>query len=156
MIGIHDYDDQPARIAKRYHIDEIEARLFEFERPGGRILRLGEVGVDRQPIVLTEFGGIALRNDDGRTWGYSVCRTEEELLERYTALLEAVRQLSSLAGFCYTQFTDTFQEANGLLYANRTPKIPLDKAALATSGFTPDETDPSVLHWRNRLMELQK
>jgi beta-galactosidase/beta-glucuronidase len=156
MIGIHDYDDQPGRIAKRYGIDEIEARLFEFERPGGRMLRLGEVGVDRQPIVLTEFGGIALHDDDGRTWGYSVCRTAEELLERYTAILEAVRPLSSLAGFCYTQFADTFQEANGLLYADRTPKIPLDKAALATSGFTPDETDPSVLHWRNRLMELQK
>jgi hypothetical protein len=105
---------------------------------------------------LTEFGGIALRDDDGRTWGYSVCRTPEELLERYTALMEAVRSLSSLAGFCYTQFTDTFQEANGLLYANRTPKIPLDNAAFATSGFTPDEKDPSVLHWRNRLMELQK
>jgi hypothetical protein len=156
MIGIHDYDDQPARIAKRYGIDEIEARLFEFERPGGRMLRLGEVGVDRQPIVLTEFGGIALHDDDGHTWGYSVCRTAKELLERYSAILEAVRPLSSLAGFCYTQFADTFQEANGLLYANRTPKIPLDKAALATSGFTPDETDPSVLHWRNRLMELQK
>jgi hypothetical protein len=42
-----------------------------------------------------------------------------------------------------------------LLYANRTPKISLDSAALATSGFTPDEKDPSVLLWRNRLMELQ-
>lgn len=156
MIGIHDYDDQATRIAKRYHIDEIEARLFEFERPGGRMLRLGQGVVDRQPIVLTEFGGIAVGDHDGRTWGYSVCRTADELLERYTSILDAVRSLSSLAGFCYTQFTDTFQEANGLLYADRTPKIPLDKAALATSGFTPDETDPSVLHWRNRLMELQK
>jgi len=155
MIGIHDYDDQTARIAKRYGIDEVEARLFQFERPGGRMLRLGG-GVDRQPIVLTEFGGIALRDDDGRTWGYSVCRTPEELLERYTALMEAVRPLPSLAGFCYTQFTDTFQEANGLLYANRTPKIPLEQAALATSGSTPDEKDPSVLLWRNRLMALQK
>jgi hypothetical protein len=155
MIGIHDYDDQPARIAKRYGVDEVEARLFQFERPGGRMLRLGEGAGDRQPIVLTEFGGIALRDDDGRTWGYSVCRTAEELLERYTALMEVVRPLSSLAGFCYTQFTDTFQEANGLLYANRTPKIPLDNAALATSGFTPDEKDSSVLHWRNRLMELE-
>ena len=27
------------------------------------------------------------------------------------------------SGFCYTQFADTFQEANGLLYADRTPKI---------------------------------
>jgi hypothetical protein len=70
------------------------------------MLRLGD-GVDRQPIVLTEFGGIALRDDDGRTWGYSVCRAPEELLERYTALMETVRPLPSLAGFCYTQFTDT-------------------------------------------------
>ena len=33
------------------------------------------------------------------------------------------------SGFCYTQFADTFQEANGLLYADRTPKIPLDAAS---------------------------
>jgi hypothetical protein len=28
-----------------------------------------------------------------------------------------------LAGFCYTQLTDTMQEANGLVAADRTPKI---------------------------------
>jgi hypothetical protein len=39
-----------------------------------------------------------------------------------------------LAGFCYTQFADTYQETNGLLYADRTPKIPLDEIALATRG----------------------
>jgi len=64
--------------------------------------------------------------------------------------------LSSLAGFCYTQFTDTFQEANGLLYTNRTPKIPLDDAALATSGSTPEEKDLSGLLWRRNRLELQK
>jgi hypothetical protein len=42
--------------------------------------------------------------------------------------------LPLLAGFCYTQFTDTYQEANGLLYADRTPKFPLDRIACATSG----------------------
>ena len=156
MVGIHDYDDLPARIAHRYGIDEVEARLFQFERPGGRVLRLAGGELKRQPIVLTEFGGIALRDGDAPTWGYSTCRTPDELLQRYTALLDAVRPLSSLAGFCYTQFTDTYQEANGLLYADRTPKIPLDKVALATSGSTPDEKDPSLLLWRNRLIELQK
>jgi hypothetical protein len=36
------------------------------------------------------------------------------------------------SGFCYTQFADTFQEANGLLCADRTPKLPLDMIAAAT------------------------
>ena len=39
-----------------------------------------------------------------------------------------------LAGFCYTQFADTYQEANGLLFADRTPKFPLEEIAAATSG----------------------
>jgi beta-galactosidase/beta-glucuronidase len=157
IIGIHDYDDRPDRIARRYGIEEIEGRLFQFERPGGRMLRLGKDEENQQPIVLTEFGGIALRQESNHhLWGYSMCRTPEELLARYTALLDVVRQLPALAGFCYTQFTDTFQEANGLVYANRTPKIPLDKVAMATSGSTPDENDPSILYWRKRLMEMQR
>jgi hypothetical protein len=45
-----------------------------------------------------------------------------------------VRNLGLLAGFCYTQFADTYQEANGLLYADRTPKFPMAKIAAATSG----------------------
>jgi hypothetical protein len=156
IIGIHDYDDQAGRIARRYAVTEVEAHLFRFERPGGRLLRLEEGERARQPIVLTEFGGIALRSDDDRNWGYTSCRTPEELLQRYTALLDAVRPLPALAGFCYTQFTDTFQEANGLLYADRTPKMPLDKIALATNGSIPDQNDPSILFWRKRLMDLQR
>jgi hypothetical protein len=156
MIGIHDYDDQPERIARRYGRDEVEARLFEFERPGGRILRLGQLSEVRLPIVLTEFGGIALSSDKDDTWGHSFCRTPEELEAVYTALLDVVRQLPSLAGFCYTQLTDTFQEANGLLYMDRTPKIPIDQVAKATSGLVPDENDPAVLLWRKRLMEWQR
>jgi hypothetical protein len=37
-------------------------------------------------------------------------------------------------GFCYTQFTDTYQEANGLLYMDRTPKVPIEQIRKATSG----------------------
>ena len=36
------------------------------------------------------------------------------------------------SGFCYTQFADTFQEANGLLRADRTPKFPLERIRQAT------------------------
>ena len=31
---------------------------------------------------------------------------------------------TGIAGFCYTQLTDTEQEQNGLLTADRKPKIP--------------------------------
>ena len=52
----------------------------------------------------------------------------------YARLMSALHTLNLLSGFCYTQFADTYQEANGLLYADRRPKIPLDQIAAATKG----------------------
>jgi hypothetical protein len=134
IIGIHDYDDQPARIAKRYHADEVLPRLFKRERPGGRLLVLEGPAQPDYPLMLSEFGGIALARPDSTVWGYTMCRTPEEFARQYERLLQVVRNLALLAGFCYTQFSDTYQEANGLLYADRTPKIPLAQIAKATSG----------------------
>ena len=52
--------------------------------------------------------------------------------------MHVVRSLELLAGFCYTQFADTYQEANGLLYADRSPKIPLGDIAAAIRGIRSD------------------
>ena len=134
IIGIHDYDDRPERIAKRYRADEVLPRLFKRERPGGRILVLeGDKHIE-QPLMLTEFGGIALAPERGSTWGYSASRTPEEFARQYERLLHVVRHVALFSGFCYTQFADTWQEANGLLYADRTPKIPLERIRAATAG----------------------
>ncbi len=119
------------------------------------MLLLGDATGTRQPIVLTEFGGIALASKKG-DWGYSKSDTPKNLLELYDALLETVRALPALAGFCYTQFTDTYQEANGLLFADRTPKASLDEIALATTGLRPDQDSRSELVWRERLMDMQR
>jgi beta-galactosidase/beta-glucuronidase len=156
ILGIHDYDSQPERIAKRYGQNDVESRLFSRERPGGRMLVVENKADTNQPIVLSEFGGIALSTGKNNIWGYSQCETPEEFLERYRALLEAVRSLPRLAGFCYTQFTDTYQEANGLLFANREPKAPIKEIAQATRGeeYHFDALENS--HWRDRLMELQQ
>ena len=157
IIGIHDYDADPVAIAKRYGIDEVETRLFEFERPGGRILRLGGEPTDvRQPIMLTEFGGISLKTKDTNAWGYSTSRTPEEFATQYAELLKVVRSLSTLAGFCYTQFTDTYQETNGLLFADRKLKVPLE--TFAKESVDLGCTAPGITHeqrWRERLMQLQ-
>jgi len=137
IIGIHDYDDRPDRIAKRYHADQVLPRLFKRERPGGRLLVLDSTTQTHadQPLMLTEFGGIAFSPDHNATWGYSRSRTTQDFGERFRALLDVVRELQVFSGFCYTQFADTYQEANGLLYADRTPKIPLANIAAAASGF---------------------
>ncbi len=134
LIGIHDYDDRPEALAHRYGMDENIPRLFRRERPGGRMLVLeGQSG--GQPIMLSEFGGIAFRPTDGQAfWGYSTAPDADGLEQRYTALLDVVRRLPAIAGFCYTQFADTYQEANGLLYADRRPKFPLERMADATRG----------------------
>jgi hypothetical protein len=146
IVGIHDYDDRPDRIARRYRADEVLPRLFKRERPGGRLLVLdgGHAHTDL-PLMLTEFGGIALRSD-GRTWGYSVSGTPAEFARQYERILEVVRNLGLLAGFCYTQFADTYQEANGLLHADRTPKIPLQQIAAATGGPAPRNDALDQIH----------
>jgi hypothetical protein len=119
---------------KRYHAEDVLPRLLKQERPGGRLLVLEEHVSETLPVMLTEFGGIAYHPDPKRTWGYSRCSTPEELLERYQALLDAVNGVPLFAGFCYTQFTDTYQEANGLLTMERVPKLPLDVLWHATRG----------------------
>ena len=144
IIGIHDYDSDTSRIARRYRADEVLPRLFRRERPGGRLLVLdGQPHADH-PIVLSEFGGIACASDPKSTWGYSRCNSPEELQGQYTELLRAIRSLDLLSGFCYTQFSDTYQEANGLLYADRRPKFPIAAICEATRGWRDPKDESSA------------
>jgi len=136
IVGIHDYDHDPTRIRRRYHAHDEVPRIFRRERPGGRLLVLeGDKHTDL-PIVLSEFGGIAF-SEAGGTWGYSRAATAEDFARRYERLMAAVHSIGLLSGFCYTQFADTYQEANGLLFADRRPKVPLERLSSATRGTHP-------------------
>jgi hypothetical protein len=107
-----------------------------------------------QPVLLTEFGGIGYAEDTARTWGYSRAQSPQELAAAYERLLATVRDLPTSAGFCYTQFTDTYQEANGLLYMDRTPKFPLDEIARATRGTLGAREAQAEEQWEQRLSGL--
>jgi beta-galactosidase/beta-glucuronidase len=156
IIGIHDYDDQLGRIARRYGGEETLPKLFRRERPGGRMLVLGEGDSHPNlPVMLTEFGGIAWSSVDG-AWGYSRARSSQAFAEQYKRLLAVVRSLPVLAGFCYTQFSDTYQEANGLLFADRTAKFPLEEIARATLGPTTAQEREAEFVWREELMRRQR
>jgi beta-galactosidase/beta-glucuronidase len=135
IIGIHDYDSDPRRLRKRYRTDEVVPRLFRRERPGGRSLVLEGKRHADQPLVLSEFGGITC-SEDPATWGYFRVAVAPELAAHYVTLLETVHSLGIFAGFCYTQFADTYQEANGLLTADRQPKFPIADIFAATTGAT--------------------
>jgi hypothetical protein len=156
IIGIHDYDDHPQALAQRYVGDEIIPHLFKRERPGGRLLTLDGHEPAGQPIVLSEFGGIALARPDTPSWGHSRVRTAEAFAERYRALLETVRELTLFSGFCYTQFADAYQETNGLLYADRTPKFPLDAIKRATRGVPSPRQLEMEAEWRERLAAFRR
>jgi hypothetical protein len=136
IIGIHDYDANTEHMRQRYGAEIQPEQLFDRRRPGGRILTLDGYPHRGQPIMLTEFGGIAFqqRPEPGvkQIWGYTAAKDEEAFARMYEDLLETVIHTALFSGFCYTQFADTFQEANGLLNADRTPKIALERIAAVT------------------------
>jgi hypothetical protein len=154
IVGIHDYDEQPARIMARYGFTDMPL-VFKRERPGGRLLSL-EANHHDLPIMITEFGGIAFSKDAAGTWGYSRANGADDFAERYANLLRAIRGIPALAGFCYTQFTDTYQETNGLLFADRAPKFPLEQIAAATAGPQTSQAYQMEREWRDRLMSTQR
>jgi len=132
IIGIHDYDTNPDHMRQRYASEASPEQLFDRRRPGGRILTLDGYPHRGQPIMLTEFGGIAcaaVGGGESGAWGYTLVDDVADLLAKFATLMHTVIHTPMFSGFCYTQFADTFQEANGLLTADRRPKLPLEECA---------------------------
>ena len=147
IIGIHDYG-QPRHLRARYGGEVQPQEVVDRRWTGGRILTLDGHPHRGQPICLTEFGGIALLDPDdprhAREWGYTTCKTLEEFARCCCSVIEVARTTALFSGFCYTQFADTFQEANGLLTAEREPKIPFERIAAAVHGGVPPVDLPDV------------
>jgi hypothetical protein len=108
--------------------------------PAGRRIRLAGGEEREQPLMLTEFGGIRYTPAppeglaDEETWGYSTATDAPDFARRLDDLFSAVHASPALAGFCYTQLTDTLQEANGLLDERRVPKLPVERLRSIVTG----------------------
>jgi hypothetical protein len=136
LLTIHDYEWRPEVVRERYGSAEAIQREVDGVGPAGRRILLSG-SADGAPVVLSEFGGIRFTPGTGGShdWGYSTATSAEDFRERLGGLLAAVHASPVLAGFCYTQLTDTMQEANGLLTADRTPKLPIEELrAIITGG----------------------
>lgn len=79
-------------------------------QPAKRALYVSGFQYHDEPILLTEFGGVAYQKDQQSGWGYSTARDEQDFLKRFAEIMEAVLASPVLQGYCYTQLTDVEQE----------------------------------------------
>lgn len=122
LLTIHDYEGSGDVLKARYaSLESILASL-----PAKRVLNLPGHEYAGQPILLTEFGGIGYRKGEQAGWGYTTAEHDDDFIQRYRAVLEAVYASPLIQGYCYTQLTDVEQEINGLLTYDRQPKVPLE------------------------------
>jgi hypothetical protein len=131
--GVHDYALDGATIRERYQTPEAVEQTFRNTQPHYRTIVFPDYHREGEPIMLTECGGISYKPAAGEHWfGYGTVATAEEFIAKYEDLIGAILDCPPLAGFCYTQITDTEQETNGLPRADRSPKLPVEAVRAIT------------------------
>ncbi|WP_202128904.1 glycoside hydrolase family 2 protein [Paenibacillus dendrobii] len=124
IITLHDYEEKGQALLDRYADPKtllgggISFNNWKYAMAQGYEYR-------GQPVIVSEFGGIAFQSATG--WGYgNQVSGEEAFIERFRSITQAIKDIDYICGYCYTQITDVQQEVNGLLTEDRQPKIPLD------------------------------
>ncbi len=141
MWTIHDYGESGAEVAANYVDREAVAALLAGIGPLGRRMKLLNLPDRGQPVIVSEFGGVSYApTHDGPAWGYVTASEAAHFQDLLSELFRAVQGSPVLAGFCYTQLTDTYQEANGLTDPRRQPKLPVETIRSIVLGHAVDVT----------------
>ena len=122
IITIHDYKQDEELLYQEYTDKEMKVLNNLEEYNGKHRLFANGYKYEGQPVIMSEYGGIAINSEEG--WGYGKqVKNEKELIERFTKLTNAIKKIPYVSGYCYTQLTDVQQEINGLMDAERNYKI---------------------------------
>ena len=125
FITIHDYANRGDGFAEKYRTETLDSVYIAHRK-----IMADGCRYHGQPVLITEFGGIAMAEETGKgNWGYNEGANDcEEFYTRYENLIDGIRR-APFSGYCYTQLTDVQQEVNGLLYSDRMPKFDLKRIA---------------------------
>ncbi|BFT70354.1 glycoside hydrolase family 2 protein [Paenibacillus sp. P36] len=122
LFAIHDYEWREEVLTERYSTKEKAVHAM----PANRRLFVEGFPYENQPILVTEFGGIAYKKSEWEGWGYSGAENDEDYEQKLRAVIRPLLNSGVVQGYCYTQLTDVEQEINGLLTYDRKPKIPVE------------------------------
>ncbi|MDR6553244.1 sugar-binding domain-containing protein [Paenibacillus qinlingensis] len=122
IFAIHDYEWREEVLSERYSSKEKAVHAM----PANRRLFVEGFPYQGQPILVTEFGGIAYKKSEWEGWGYSGADNDEDYEQKLRAVIRPLLNSGVVQGYCYTQLTDVEQEINGLLTYDRKPKIPVE------------------------------
>jgi len=135
IYDIHDYEQNVEVFEKRYALfgETGDFDLSEYGDDDMPFYKGTYTYKKGQPVFLSEYGGIKwdveIQEDPERrlSWGYGEApQTEQEFIERYKGLTEALLNNKNMFGFCYTQLYDIEQERNGLYTYDRVPKFDMN------------------------------
>lgn len=124
FVGIHDYEDRAEKLRETY----ADRDKIVNDTAVGKMICSEAFTYGGEAILISEYGGIAMEDGKKESWGYHDKVKDVSVLgNKIKSLTEAVKSLPYVVGYCYTQLTDVEQETNGLLYADRTPKMEIEK-----------------------------
>ena len=125
ILTLHDYEESGKAFAKRYAdlpgllANQAPYNLHRYAMAHGFEYR-------GQPVIISEYGGIAFKDEHG--WGYgNQVADEEAFIKRFDEITAAIQNHPDIVGFCYTQVSDVQQEINGLVTEDRRPKVDFDR-----------------------------
>ena len=123
ILTVHDYREYGHELLKNFMDEDRDVlnnrKSFSWY---GQLAVASGYAYRGQPVILSEYGGIAMRTGEG--WGYGEqVQDEAEFLKRFASQNEAIYQIPYFTGFCYTQLTDVQQEVNGLVDMDRRAKL---------------------------------
>ncbi len=127
LLTVHNYEQNERRLYLAYCDRENMLSEREATRYQKMIFACG-YRYEGQPVIVSEYGGLAFLNGlTENDWGYSAVATEDDFVKRFGELCTAIKKIGYISGYCYTQYSDVWQEKNGLVTMDRKFKVDPEK-----------------------------
>lgn len=122
IITLHDYQESGDVFYRQYTERKEDMLANRLSHNDHKFVFADGFAYRGQPVIISEFGGIAFADEAG--WGYgNQVKNSEDFIRRFESITLAIKKLPYVCGYCYTQVTDVQQEVNGLMDINREFKV---------------------------------